>query len=170
MDTVTRTDDIELGCDLTFERRWWRVQRIVWVILTLLILGGVVGIFGHGPLSEAMANPSGSGMQIYYDRLARRETPTQLQLRLEKAVIASGEVHIRLNRALLDCIQLKQIIPEPLATQPLADGARFIFRTDPTHDSALIVFLSSPTKPGFVESEVTVEGGEPVRFHQFVYP
>ncbi len=170
METVTRTDDIELGCDLTFERRWWRIQRIGWVILTLLILGGVIGIFGHGPLSEATASSSGSQVEVHYDRLARRETPAMLQLRLDKAAIASGEVRIRMNHTLLDHMQLKQIIPEPLATEPLADGARFIFRTDPTRDSALIVFLSSPTQPGFAESEVVVEGAEPVRFHQFIFP
>lgn len=170
METISRTDDLELGCDLAFERRWWRIQRIGWVILPLLILGGVLGIFGHGPLSEATAHPSGSELQVHYDRLARRETPTLLQLRVDKAAIASGEVRIRLNRALLDSMQLKQIIPEPLMTQPLADGARFIFRTDPTRDSAIIVFVENPTRPGFVESEVSVEGAKPVRFRQFVYP
>lgn len=170
METVSRTDDIELGCDLIFERRWWRIQRIGWVVLTLLLLGGVIGFFGHGPLSEATANPSGSEMQVQYDRLARRETPALLQLRLDKSAIASGEVRIRFNHALLDCMQLKQIIPEPVTTQPLADGARFIFRTDPTRESALIVFVANPTKPGLVESEVAIEGAEPVRFRQFVYP
>lgn len=170
METVNRTDDIELGCDLTFERRWWRIQRIGWVILTLLILAGVLGIFGHGPLSEATVNPSGSKLQVHYDRLARRETPTLLQLRLDKSAIASGEVRIRLNRPLLDCMQLQTIIPAPLMTQPLADGARFVFRTDPTRDWAIIVFVENPTTPGFVDSEVTVEGATPVRFRQFVYP
>ncbi len=170
METISRTDDIELGCDLCFERRWWRIQRIGWVVLTLLILGGVAGLFGHGPLSETTTNPSGSELQVRYDRLARRETPTLLQLRLEKSAIASGQVRIRLNHTLMDCMQLKQIIPEPLATQPLADGACFIFRTDPRCDSATIVFIESPTKPGLAESEVAVEGAEPVRFHQFVYP
>lgn len=170
MATVHRIDDIELGCDLAFERRWWRIQRIGWVVLTLLLLGGVIGFFGHGPVSEATANPSGSKLQVHYDRLARRETPTLLQLRLEKAALASGEVRIRLNRALMDDMQLKQIIPQPLSAQPLADGARFIFRTDPTRDSAIIVFIESPTKPGFVESEVEIEGAAPVQFRQFVYP
>jgi hypothetical protein len=170
METVTRTDDIELGCDLTFERCWWRIQRIGWLILTLLLVGGLAGIFGHGPLSEATASSSGSQVEVHYDRLARRETPAKLQLRLDKAAIASGEVRIRMNHTLLDCMQLKQIIPEPLATEPLADGARFIFRTDPTRDSALIVFVESPTQPGFVESEVVVEGAEPVHFRQFIFP
>lgn len=170
MQTVSRTDDIEAGCDPEFESRWWRVQRIVWVILVLILLAGVAGLFGHGPLSEATAHPPRSQLRVRYDRLARRETPSSLKLRLEKAALASGLVRIRLNRALLDHMQLKQIVPTPLESEPLADGARFVFRTDPSRESAVIIFIENPATPGFVEAEVCVEGAEPVRFRQFVFP
>lgn len=170
METVYRTDDIEAGCDLAFERRWWRLQRICWAILTLLLLGGVAGLFGHGPLSKATVHPSGSELEVRYDRLARRETPTLLELRVDKSALASGRLAIRLNRELVDRMQLKQIVPTPLAAEPLADGVRFFFQTDPTRDSAFIIFSENPTTPGIVESEVTLEGSETVRFRQFVYP
>lgn len=170
MNTASQSDDIETGCDLAFERRWWRIQRVCWIVLTLLLLGGVAGVFGHGPLSKTTICPPGSELQVSYERLARRETPWLLQLRLDKAALASGKVRIRLNRALVDQMQLKQIVPEPLAAEPLADGARFIFRTDPTRDSALITFVEDPTTPGLIESEVAIEGAEPVRFCQFVFP
>jgi hypothetical protein len=170
VETVSRTEDIEAGCDPAFEQRWWRIQRTVWVILVLLLLAGLAGVFGHGPLSEATVHPPGSQLQVHYDRLARRETPSSLRLQLDKNALASGRVCIHLNRALLDRMLLKQIVPAPLASEPLTDGASFIFRTDPTRDTATIVFIENPTMPGFVDGEVTVEGAEPVRFRQFVFP
>lgn len=170
MEPLSRTEDIEVGCDPGFEQRWWRIQGIIWVILVLMLAAGVAGVFGHGPLSEAMVHAPGSQVQVHYDRLARRETPSMLTLQLDKAALASGLVRIHLNRALLDRMQLKQIVPAPLAAEPLADGARFIFRTDPTNDSALLTFTENPSVPGFVEGEITVEGAEPVRFRQFVFP
>lgn len=170
METVNRTEDIEAGCDLSFERRWWRIQRICWVILSLLLLGGLAGVFGHGPLSKATVNLPGSEVQVHYDWLARRETPSLLELRLGKAALVSGQIRIRLNRALLDRMQLKQIVPAPLVTEPLADGARFIFQTDPTRDSAFILFTENPASPGVVEAVVAVDGAEPVHFRQFIYP
>jgi hypothetical protein len=170
VETVSRTEDIEAGCDLPFEHCWWRIQSISWVILTLLLIGGVAGVFGHGPLSKTMVHPPGSQLQVGYDRLARRETPSLLELRLDKAALASGQVCIRLNRALVNQMQLKQIIPAPQAAEPLSDGARFVFQTDPTRDSAVIFFTENPTKPGIIEAEVAVEGAEPVRFRQFIYP
>ena len=170
MQPLNRTEDIEAGCDPQFERHWWRIQRIIWSILVLVLLAGVVGLFGHGPLSEATVHPPGSQVQVHYDRLARRETPSLLKLTLEKAVVASGEVRIHLNRALLDQMELKQIVPPPLSTEPLSDGARFIFQTDPTRDSAILCFIENPTVPGFVDGVITIEGAEPVHIRQFVYP
>lgn len=170
METVYRTEDIEAGCDLPFERRWWRLQRVSWIILSFLLLGGMAGLFGHGPLSKATLHPPGSALEVRYDRLARRETPSLLELRLEKSALVSGRVQILLNRALVDKMQLKQIVPVPLLAEPRADGVRFVFQTDPSCDSAFIVFSENPTTPGLVDAEVTVEGADPVHFRQFVYP
>jgi len=170
MESAACTGDFETGCDLPFEHRWWRIQRGCWFILTVLLIGGVAGLFGHGPLSKATVHPPGSQLQVRYDRLARRETPCVLELRLDKAALTSGRVSIRLNRALVDQMQLKQIVPAPQATQPLADGARFLFQLDATRDSAFILFTENPSSPGIVEAEVAIDGAEPVRFRQFVYP
>lgn len=170
MESVSRIDDLEAGCDLEFEQRWWRVQRIGWIVLIVLLIGGVAGVFGHGPLSKATVHPPGSQLQVRYDRLARRETPTVLELRLDKTALATGQVRIHLNRALVEQMQLKQIIPPPLIAEPLANGASFRFTIDPRRDSAVILFLENPAAPGIIDAEVAVEGAEPVRFRQFIYP
>lgn len=170
MEPLSRTEDIEAGCDPAFEQRWWRIQGIIWIILVLLLIAGVAGGFGHGPLSEATVHPPGSCLHVYYDRLARRETPSFLKLQLDKKALASGKIRIHLNRALLDRMQLKQIVPAPLAEVPLADGARFTFQTDPTSDAAILTFTENPSEPGFVDGEITIEGEAPVRFRQFVFP
>jgi hypothetical protein len=170
VETVNRTDDIEAGCDLSFERHWWRIQRVCWVVMSVLLVGAVAGVFGNGPLSKTTVHPPGGQVDVHYARLARRETPALLELRLDKRAVASGQVRIRLNRELVHRLRIKDIIPAPLVTEPLADGARFTFRTDPTSDSAAVVFVQDPTTPGIVEGEVTVEGADPVRFRQFVYP
>jgi hypothetical protein len=170
VDTVSRTEDIEVGCDLAFERRWWRIQRIGWFILVLLLIGGVVGLFGHGPLSKATLNVPGSDLRICYQRLARRETPTALELRLGKTALASGQLRLRLNQTLVEKMQLKQIVPAPLKAEPLADGVRFIFQTDPSRDSALVYFAENPTTPGFVDAEIAIDDEAPVHFRQFIYP
>jgi hypothetical protein len=170
MEARTCTDDLDTSFDLPFERRWWRIQRVIWGILVLVLLGGVTGVFGHGPLSKTIVQSPGSHLRVDYDWLARRETPALLRLHLDKAAVQSGQVRIWLNHALIDQVQLKQIVPEPIEAEPTTDGARFTFRIDPTADSATLIFTESPTSAGFVEAEIAVEGAEPVRFRQLVYP
>lgn len=171
MEPVSRIEDIEAGCDPAFERGWWRVQRICWVVFSILLLAGVAGLFGNGPLSRATAEPPGAELHVRYERLARRETPTILELHLDRPALASGQVRIRLNRELVQRLRIKDIIPAPLSTQPLAGGARFTFSTDPTLDSATIVFIQDPTVPGIVDGEVAIEGADQsVQVRQFVYP
>lgn len=170
MESDKHTDDIDPCFDMPFERRWWSIQRIVWIFLVLVLLGGLAGVFGHGPLSRTSAQAPESHLRVGYDWVARRETPALLHLHLDKAALASGQVRIRLNHALVDQLQLKQIVPTPLAAEPLADGVRFVFRTDPSEDSATLIFTENPTAPGIVEAEVAVEGAKPARFRQFIYP
>jgi hypothetical protein len=38
VETVNRTDDIEAGCDLCFEQRWWRIERVCWVVMSTIVL------------------------------------------------------------------------------------------------------------------------------------
>lgn len=170
METVSRTDEIEAGCDLPFERRWWTIQRICWGVMFLLLVGGVAGLFGGGPLGKAVTHPPGSKVEVHYEWLARRERPTILRLNLDKQAIASGQVHVRLNEEFVNRLRIKQIIPEPVSTEPLADGARYTFRTDPTLDSATVVFIQDPSSPGIVEGEIAVGDAAPVHVRQFVYP
>ena len=170
MQSVSRTEDIEAGCDLPFERKWWRVQRVSWLVLCLLLLGGIAGFFGNGLFSKTTAHSPGGEVQVRYAYLARRETPNNVELHLQKPVLGSGQVHVQLNGVLVDRLQLKSITPKPLAAEPLADGVRFTFPTDPQSDTATILLSESPTEPGFVEGVVTVDGAEPVRLPMFVYP
>jgi hypothetical protein len=170
VESVNRFDDIESGCDLPFERRWWRVQRICWFVLTVLLLGGLAGLLGNGPLSKATVGPPGSMVEIHYERLARRETPAILELHLHRQAVAPGQVRIRLNSEMVNRLRIKSIMPTPLATESLADGARFTFQTDPTDSSATVVFIQDPSHPGVIEGEVAVEGAEAVHLRQFVYP
>jgi hypothetical protein len=170
VETVNRTDDIEAGCDPCFEQRWWRIERVCWVVMSVLLLGGVAGAFGNGPLSKSTVHPPGGQVEVRYARLARRETPALLELRFDKQPVAVGKVRVRLNRELVHRLRIKEIIPAPQATEPMADGARFTFTTDPTSDSSAVVFVQDPSTPGIVEGEVTVDGADPVRFRQFVYP
>ena len=53
-DTVPKVDDtIAVGEDLEFQRKWWRFERVAWIIFALFVLADVLGLFGRGYLANA---------------------------------------------------------------------------------------------------------------------
>ncbi|MCU1261683.1 MAG: hypothetical protein JWO80_4568 [Bryobacterales bacterium] len=46
-------DEIAVGSDLEFQRKWWRIERTLWVVLAALLVFDVPGCFGRGSLANA---------------------------------------------------------------------------------------------------------------------
>jgi hypothetical protein len=84
MAEVQRAGDLELNQDLRFQRRMWAVQRIGWAVMALVVLAGLLGLFGPGPLSSATAGKEEGPLLVEgYERFVRFRIPTTLQVRLD---------------------------------------------------------------------------------------
>ena len=46
-------DEIEVGEDLEFQRKWWRFENLAWILFTLVIVLDIAGLFGRGPIAKA---------------------------------------------------------------------------------------------------------------------
>jgi len=47
-DSVAKIDhELAVGEDLNFQRRWWRFERIAWIIFVLIIVLDLAGAFGR---------------------------------------------------------------------------------------------------------------------------
>ena len=56
-DSVAKiNEELAVGEDLGFQRRWWRFERGVWIFFVVVIILDVAGLFGRGPLAYASAN------------------------------------------------------------------------------------------------------------------
>jgi hypothetical protein len=42
-----------IGWDEPFEDRWWRVEKIAWMLMTALLVAGGFGLFGRGVLAKS---------------------------------------------------------------------------------------------------------------------
>ncbi len=55
-DSVAKVnDEIAVGEDLNFQRRWWRFENAAWMFFGLIILLDLAGLFGRGPLPRRSA-------------------------------------------------------------------------------------------------------------------
>jgi hypothetical protein len=161
--------DLEINQDLRFQRRMWALQRIGWAVMALVVLVGLLGLFGTGPLSSATAGQEEGPLFVEeYERFVRFRIPTTLQVRLDP--LGTGEARLWLDREYLEGVQLQTVTPEPDSVEAGPDGFTYVFKVNDPNRPTSVTFHLQPETIGRLEGRVVLDGGEPVDFEQFVYP
>ena len=165
---TARSEELQLDTDDAFQRNEWRIQRVGWIVWTLVIVAGVIGLLGSGPMSRAETVAPDGSLTIAYDRYLHYHHPTQLMLSVGE--IADDELRIKLNRALLDRLQIQRIEPEPSQAELADDGVIYTFLQQPSARNAKVILHVDYEHFGANHGTVELVGHEPVTLKQFVYP
>jgi hypothetical protein len=159
---------IEVDQDLDHARVLWRVQRIGWAAMALVILAGLLGLLGsQGPLTRAQA--STTGLSIDYDRFARHGATSSLVAEVEPAP-QSDTATLWLAREYLDGVEIESVIPDPERTETRDDVVLFTFMAKDRSRPARITFNVRPGQYWSEEIRVGVDGGGSLSVRQFIYP
>jgi hypothetical protein len=159
---------LEIDEDLAFERREWAVQRVGWVVFLLILIAGLAGLLGPGPLSHVEA--SSGPLTVTYERFVRKRAPTELHFQLGPGAAPNGEVAIWLDQAYLAKLAIEHVAPEPAVTEAAADGLIFRFMIANPEQASEIVFDVAPAEPGMSRGRVGLVGGPDVTVNQVIYP
>jgi hypothetical protein len=156
--------------DLAFQRLEWRVQRVGTLALVLIVIAGVLGVFGDGPLARGSARTSDDALQLRFDRFVRREAPTTLEVDIAPGVGTgdADELALSLSRTYVDAISIEHVSPAPARVEQDARRVHYVFRRHargPLH----IRFDLTPSAIGSIRAEVGIVGGSLARFQQFAY-
>jgi hypothetical protein len=165
-------DGLQIEEDIAFQRRSWRVQRVAWAVMALILLAGLLGVFGSGPLSQATASMPGV-LAVEYQRFARYDTPDTLSIRLEPAATGGPAVRVGLDRAYLDHSKIDSMVPPPARVHGAGDRLVYEFPIAEPGRPLTITLALEPQQIGIVHGRVTLErdgGVETVSFRQLVYP
>lgn len=163
-----RVGELDVGQDLEFQRREWRVQRIAWVVMALVLLAGLTGLLGSGPLAHAAAESD--GLTVEYGRIVRDRAPFELRFVLAPGTASSDTVDIWIDRALLDKAEIQRVVPQPESEQAGADRVVFtIAVADPDAPAEVIVSLDPHDVGGFAVGAGIVDGPQ-VELTGFVLP
>jgi hypothetical protein len=165
---VTHPEDLELQTDESFQRNEWRIQRVGWIVWFLVIVAGLIGLLGSGPMSHQEISAADGSLAIGYDRYLHYHHPTQLIL--SPGEIAADELRIKFDQALLDRLQVERIEPEPLKAELIDDGVIYTFMQKPSSQNVKVIFHVDYERFGASRGTVEVVGHEPLTLKQFVYP
>lgn len=167
---VPSDHDIQLGKDPRFERRWWLVQRISWVVMGAFVLAALLGAFGQGWMSSAKRRSAADEVEAEYERFPRLGTPFRLQLRVKHPfATAASDLELRFPTEYLECFDIEVASPMPLRSTTTGDGIVYAFaRAEPSSASILTLRLV-PIRIGRCSGQLEV-GGAFVELAHFVYP
>ncbi len=149
-------------------RSAWRVERIGWTVMALILVATLLGAFGDGPLSRARAGSA--ALSVEYDRLVRSSSPTQYRFRVSPAQAEQGRLRLRLDQSLVDRMELESIVPQPEHQTAGPDYAEFVFRLAPGERPVTIDMRYRPATFGRQRGSISVAGRDAVAIDQFVYP
>lgn len=138
----------------------WKIQRIGWIFFALLLLAGLIGLFGDGPLSFRTLTSQSDSLQ--YEKFIRYETTTHLTF----STYSQQTATISLDAGYLKNFDIDNISPQPLTTKLL--NGQMIFEFD-VSGAAKIKFAIIPNTYGKVAGKAVVRN-KTFLLSQFIYP
>ena len=148
MSSVQRVGDLEIEQDHDFQRRSWRLQRAGWIVLVLVLLAGMLGLFGSGPLAHATVGAPGAPLRLEYDRFCRNEAPSTLTALLRPSTSRPGEAILHLDRGFTDHFQIERVQPTPDRTEAGPDHSVYAFRVTGPGEPVRVTFRLRPEQIG----------------------
>lgn len=159
---------IQITQSLSFLKKEWRVQRVGWVLFTLVVLLALFGVFGRGAYSRRHANDQ--HLRIDYERVLRHGAISDLKITVGPQAGADSSFRLYVSADYLGQFQIDDILPAPASSGFRGEFAYFDFaRADAAHDGQ-IVFHMKPTGYWRVDAAIASAGMPPLRLKQFILP
>jgi hypothetical protein len=150
--------------DLGFQRRFWRIQRAAWGLGALALLAAAFGVMGNGGVFARATVELSPGVTLRYDRFARQEAPTRLEL---LSTPSDGFfLEIRLSHEYPEHVRIIRVQPEAEFVSSDGRGWTFRFRGTPR----VVKIDGVPEGPGIVRGRVDITGAGGAGFSTRVLP
>ncbi len=143
-------DELEVGYDQEFERRWNIAQNVGLVAMVLFLLVCLSGLLGRGPFSHRTANAPDGSLHVDFEPAAREGTPTQVTLRLANPGDAPMPVSVFVSGKMAEPMGLDRTVPDTEATMVGSKGLVLRFVVAPRQADAKIRLDAMPASAGIV--------------------
>jgi hypothetical protein len=159
---------IQINQNLRFLAKEWRVQRLGWVVFALLLLLGLAGALGRGPLTRRTTGDD--ALRVEYESVLRHAAISDLTVTVGPSATPDSTFRLYLSADYLAQFDVQTILPEPQASGFRGAYAYFDFaRVDPAH-AAQIVFHTKPAGYWRIDTDVAIDGKAPLHLEQLILP
>lgn len=161
--------ELEIDEDIQLESTNWKIQRVAWVVMALVVFAALLGFTGNGGignLQHLKAGDSAEGLEVAYERFLRRGAPAEIKVKLAPS---SGDSHteLRLNKAFYEELLVERIVPEPSEQYTNEQGITYRFAS--TNQPFSVIFYVKPDGMGSLPLHFSTSKKE-VTITPFIYP
>jgi len=168
-DTVARVNnEVAVGEDLEFQRKWWRFENAVWVVLTIVLILDLLGAFGRGYLAKAEAHATDGSIRVKYEKIERFKTPSIMTVELGPGAVHDGKVNLWTSENLVTKLGSQRVIPEPLVSVVGNGGTLYTFQA--ARNPISVEFALEPGGIGLYDLSLGVQGLERLKLKIYVVP
>lgn len=147
--------------------REWRLERVGFLALLLIIVLCLLGLFSGGPLSNVQQRTPSGDLQVEYQRFLRNGATTNLVLTLRSR--DGAEAAVQFEGELLDSGRIETLVPEPLASAT-HDGSGLALRFAPDAEGVARVYLAFRSDGVGLYRFRVIANGEALDLQHFIYP
>lgn len=170
-DPTTIQSDLQVAEDIDRQHRLWRIQRVGWALLGLFLLAGLLGVFGGvGPIGQGEARSDDGALSVQYARFTRYVAPTELGIRVDRALARDGTLELAVARGYIDQWEMYGITPEPESERAEGDELVYAFAVGAGSGGVEIGFHGRPHAIGRLQGTARVGDHPPVSFSTWVHP
>jgi hypothetical protein len=126
-----------------FQRRFWAVQRVAWVVFSLILVPCLLGLLGRGGMfSSRLVEFSGGTIEM--PAISRWNAPDEMQVSLPPS---ERDQTVFVDPRFLEAFSIDGMDPPQKATVQKNGRIGYVFSSDPSA-SATIVFRLQTQRPG----------------------
>jgi hypothetical protein len=168
-DSIARVnDEVAVGEDLDFQRKWWRFENFIWMLFTVIIVLDLAGLFGRGPIAKAERRSADGTIDVKYERIERTDSPSMLEIHFAQSAINNGKINVYVSESLVKELGAQRVIPAPRESAVGYGGLTYTFAA--TRAPATVSLALEPAGPGIYDFTIGVVGAQPVHAKVVVVP
>jgi hypothetical protein len=168
-DSIARVNnEVAVGEDLDFQRKWWRFENFIWMLFTVIIVLDLAGLFGRGPIAKAERRSADGTIDVKYERIERTDSPSMLEIHFAQSAINNGKINIYVSESLVKELGAQRVIPAPRESAVGYGGLTYTFAA--TRAPATVSLALEPAGPGIYDFTIGVVGAQPVHAQVVVVP
>lgn len=136
----SRIHSLDIAEHRDWQERFWNIQRLGWVLMTLFIVAAALGATGKGgPLATASVRTADG--TVHYPRVTRWRSDEDIVVRLPAS--ASGEVELLVSPAFSEVFGVDSVSPDPRRSTVTPSGHAYTFAVTPGGPKEIFLHVTS---------------------------